>query len=134
MSVQQKTVDGWKRCDGIQLNNYSTNEQLIGTWIDGKPLYRKVILAPNPGITTQGQEYTIATIDDDIEVLFMRCTFKNISSGRVYNLPYTGSGTTATTTILCDKDKILIHTNNDTWSNTAFSTFTIVIEYTKVGD
>lgn len=23
--------------------NYSTNEQVIGTWIDGKPLYRKVI-------------------------------------------------------------------------------------------
>ncbi len=24
-------------------NNYSTEEQVIGTWIDGKPLYRKVI-------------------------------------------------------------------------------------------
>lgn len=25
------------------INNYSTGEQVIGTWIDGKPLYRKVI-------------------------------------------------------------------------------------------
>ena len=31
-------------------NNYSTSEQRIGTWIDGKPLYRKVVdcgAAPN---------------------------------------------------------------------------------------
>lgn len=32
-------------CDYINKNkeNYSTEEQVIGTWIDGKPLYRKVI-------------------------------------------------------------------------------------------
>lgn len=30
-------------CDYInKLNTYSTEEQIIGTWIDGKPLYRKV--------------------------------------------------------------------------------------------
>ena len=27
---------------GASENNYSTEEQRIGTWIDGKPLYRKV--------------------------------------------------------------------------------------------
>ena len=35
----------------IQMHNYSTEEQVVGTWIDGKPLYRKVIniglLIPN---------------------------------------------------------------------------------------
>lgn len=31
-------------CDYVNdLNTYSTAEQRIGTWIDGKPLYRKVI-------------------------------------------------------------------------------------------
>ena len=28
---------------GGLLNNYSTEEQVIGTWIDGKPIYRKFI-------------------------------------------------------------------------------------------
>ena len=29
-------------------DNYSTDEQVIGTWIDGKPLYRKVITGVTP--------------------------------------------------------------------------------------
>ena len=29
-------------------NTYSTNEQVVGTWIDGKPIYRKVIQTPGP--------------------------------------------------------------------------------------
>ncbi len=34
------------RASNEKVNNYSTNEQVIGTWIDGKPLYRKVITSP----------------------------------------------------------------------------------------
>lgn len=30
----------WNKVD--KMSKYSTNEQVIGTWIDGKPLYRKV--------------------------------------------------------------------------------------------
>lgn len=29
-------------------NTYSTDEQVVGTWIDGKPVYRKVIQTPGP--------------------------------------------------------------------------------------
>lgn len=32
-----------KLIDKATLNKYSTNEQIIGTWIDGKPIYRKVL-------------------------------------------------------------------------------------------
>ena len=29
-------------------HNYSTEEQIIGTWVDGKPIYEKVIIIDNP--------------------------------------------------------------------------------------
>ena len=36
------------------LNDYSTGEKVIGTWIDGKPLYQKVIVGTLPNCTTEG--------------------------------------------------------------------------------
>lgn len=38
---------------GSALEVYSTEETRIGTWIDGKPLYRKVIQATSPSSITQ---------------------------------------------------------------------------------
>lgn len=38
--------------------NYSTEEQVVGTWIDGKPLYRKVI---NCGTLTNGGTKEVPT-------------------------------------------------------------------------
>lgn len=39
--------------------NYSTTEQKIGTWIDGKPLYRKIVTSAFPQVTSDGtQVYT----------------------------------------------------------------------------
>lgn len=34
--------------DDAPTNAYSTSEQVIGTWIDGKPLYRKTLMLSNP--------------------------------------------------------------------------------------
>lgn len=36
--------------------NYSTSEQVIGTWIDGKPIYRKTIYFPN-GLLVQNNTW-----------------------------------------------------------------------------
>ena len=43
-NLQQKINGSFK-----ENNTYSTEEQVIGTWIDGKPIYRKVIISS--GIT-----------------------------------------------------------------------------------
>lgn len=40
-------ITGKNIINNIQ-ENYSTNEQKIGKWIDGKPLYRKVLNITNP--------------------------------------------------------------------------------------
>lgn len=39
--------------DGSENQIYSTDEQVIGTWVDGKPLYRKCFSYTHPG--TGGQ-------------------------------------------------------------------------------
>ena len=52
-------------CDYInELNTYSTEEQRIGTWIDGKPLYRKTIEAGNlPNNTYENKPHNISNYD-----------------------------------------------------------------------
>lgn len=45
-------------------NVYSTEEKRIGTWIDGKPLYRRVLIGTTP--LTEG---TWGTIDDISNIL-----------------------------------------------------------------
>ena len=41
--------------------NYSTEEQEIGTWIDGKPLYQKTIMG------TVGRNIPLSTVSSDID-------------------------------------------------------------------
>ena len=40
---------------------YSTEETVIGTWIDGKPLYRRVIQITSPATTDSYQYYSISS-------------------------------------------------------------------------
>ena len=45
-------------------NDYSTDEQIVGTWIDGKPLYQKTITGKCPNSTTPKQyAHNIANVD-----------------------------------------------------------------------
>ena len=51
---------------------YSTEETVIGKWIDGKPLYRKVITFPVPATSTMGTAAThIFNIGNDIDYAFI---------------------------------------------------------------
>jgi hypothetical protein len=47
--------------------NYSTTEQQIGTWIDGKPLYQKTFVCTTP--TAKGTNQTVANIDNSYYVV-----------------------------------------------------------------
>ena len=51
-------------------NNYSTEEQRIGTWIDGKPLYQKTIIDTMPTVivesTRVGKDIDISNLNVDI--------------------------------------------------------------------
>ena len=45
-------------------NNYSTDEQVIGTWINDKPLYRKTYQLTTPNMSTTETDYDLADVSD----------------------------------------------------------------------
>ena len=69
--VPAGAVIGWDSNDNIPAgyeetdnpNNYSTTETKIGTWVDGKPLYRKIInFGVCPNNTTKGVDHNISNL------------------------------------------------------------------------
>ena len=65
-------------------NNYSTDEQVVGTWINGKPLYRKVVVIDNP---SRGMTFSIANIDEPINVIWKQAH----PTGVFFSYNYDGS-------------------------------------------
>ena len=96
-------------------NMYSTDKTYIGTWIDGKPLYRKVMcnLAFKNGTTTQ-HPHLIENVDH------IHIAEKYIGSG-VFQHP-------EVKTISVDKTNVNIECGN--W----YSNMTVILHYTKTTD
>ena len=129
-----KTTDtagsGYWSTNGDRAIHCSTTEQVIGTWIDGKPLYEKVIdigSLPQVANTAKNVEHNISNIDT---VCLLRGVAKN-SSGTILPLPYIapdnlgyGIQLSATSTY------IVLRTGTD---RSAFSGYAI-IQYTKTTD
>lgn len=50
-----------------RIEDYSLDEQIIGTWIDGKPLYRKTFKLTSPSQTSSSE--TILTLDGNCSIV-----------------------------------------------------------------
>lgn len=110
---------------------YSTNEIRIGTWINGKPIYRKVIDCGSlPNNTTKQIAHNISNIERTIKctgsaqygTYFLDLPYMAISNGSI-----SGSnsiGITADTTNV----NIITGSNRTSWSAYA------ILEYTKTTD
>lgn len=57
--------------------NYSTSEQVIGTWIDGKPLYQKTFTGSFSVTTTGRAWYSIYSVNDLASLHIDKCMFIN---------------------------------------------------------
>ena len=53
---------------GVPAHHYSTNEQVVGTWIDGKPLYEKVVQTTFSATTHEGNQVYSGFIDISSEI------------------------------------------------------------------
>ena len=108
------------------VNKYSTDEQIIGTWIDGKPLYRKVIegTLSAPDISGGTWFRVVANVHKLINVY-----------GFVDDRPYNYYSITRNNYIVTSLDfavagNTIMYRNLGLAENSAFN---IVLEYTKVG-
>ena len=110
-----------------RLENYSTSETIIGTWIDGKPIYRKVVDAgqmpnnTNPKYIPTGisgtinvvKLYGIAKTNENFTI-----TLPEALSGYMIRLSFRGSD-----------NNLQIQAQTD---RSAYTSSYVVIEYTKV--
>lgn len=63
---------------------YSTDEQVIGTWIDGKPVYRKVFQVTSP--STQGSRAVLVSFPNIIPINIYGNLIVNDSYGSIMSL------------------------------------------------
>lgn len=107
---------------------YSTEEQVIGKWIDGKPLYRKVY----DGIALSGSEtrveQTSGIIVQKIYGYFVHPTNKSIQAIGAYRAMDTAS----TSRVLWDGTYVKVQGGTD-WQTGQY-TARVIIEYTKTTD
>lgn len=126
------TQDGYS-CNYINEHEsiYSTNEQVIGTWINGKPLYRKTIYDTtgisantNKIIDTNTPNIGIITKIDAILSSSDKTTYRNIN---MYNL----EATNISTSMYMKTNGIITIRSNDSWGS---PNIIVSFEYTKTTD
>ena len=118
-----------------KFTNYSTTEQVIGKWINGKPVYRKVIdYQPSSTIGS-------ANTTTNISIPHNIANFKQIVKARMVNeggyvFPTIGSSTGSTVTLSDTITKVDTTNINFRIINNAWPTvhFYIILEYTKTTD
>jgi hypothetical protein len=110
------------------LQTYSTTEQRIGTWIDNKPLYRKVInFGALPNATTKDVAHGISNLKNVIKIDGIAI------SGQYHNplpLVYNSADAQYNTEIFVGNTYITMKTTQNRSSMTAY----VYLEYTKTTD
>lgn len=122
----------YDKSDINSLVSYSTNETKIGIWIDGKPIYRKVLNIGNLPNTS------IKTIDTGLIFNSSNCILKNLygvasyEDGISFPLPYSSpNGIDYTVSLNIDNNnKVAVTTAQDRSTMTGY----VVLEYTKTTD
>jgi hypothetical protein len=97
---------------------YSTEEQQIGFWVDGKPLYMKVFYVASPTVTTNGT-YAYVTYDTanlNIDFGFIKGAYLR-DSNYTFSLPHiSGTGNIVKAYYDRTNSKIEIASNASTYS------------------
>lgn len=117
---------------------YSEEETVVGTWIDGKPLYRKVIQTTTPAKDVSG---TVATLPDGTDKVIHLDGFIVASNNIRIPIIYNGTNPKTTessngflimlTTIDYAKKTISQLAKNEGYANRPS---TLILEYTKTTD
>lgn len=119
------------------IENYSLEEQVIGTWLE-KPLYRKVVTYNNAEAIGATNTTTTVNIPHNISNIGLVVNHKLIMD-KVNNIQYmfpayNGDSTVKKGTVISEihSTAVLMRIINDTWG--AGKTFYIILEYTKTTD
>ena len=121
-------------CDYInKLNTYSDEEQVIGTWIDGKPIYRKVVVYNQTDTIGKENDITNITIPHNINNFKQIVNYSVVSSlGNILPILNGAKTVTQSTNVsFIDDTGIIFRIINVTL---AARTWYFTLEYTKTTD
>ena len=116
---------------------YSTEEQVVGTWIDGKPIYRKVISLNCPTCSDNGVFADAKTDVSSLNIDFIMFKYVNISTSNGVLLEYNGINPNETSKLggqvwYYSTEKTIYARHTRTNFNNC--PITAIIEYTKTTD
>ena len=119
-----------------QGNTYSTSETLTGkTWIDGKPIYRKVFTGNMTNTTNEWVNLQKCNLNNVDNIINISGTIKNTSSDRrvLPTSAYESTSYYCTFSYLGQTDYLQCYINGWTYTTFGFK-YIVVIEYTKTTD
>ena len=105
---------------------YSTDEMIIGRWIDGKPLYRKVIQG---NITSKDQ--SLFVVNENIKTMISIYGYDSPDGIYYFPFNYTQNGSTQKA-IFYKKDTDTIEFRSNSFKSG--EVFVVILEYTKTTD
>lgn len=122
----------WSNWRKVGLTNYSTEEQVIGTWIDGKPIYRKTLYISGGLSFDSSHKYIF---NHNIENFKMTIKLSGIiydsENKDYYILPYV---TTGVANIMLFNSTTQIKVEQNPYQNGRLQNLYVIIEYTKTTD
>lgn len=118
-----------------EINNrftYSTDEQIIGKWINGKPLYKKVVLFND---TINADEiFSKPHGIDNVDVAFIKNAYLYVpASGLCYPLNQVGYNGNLTEKFYCWSDRTNVYIYGNSGANQNWGKL-FILEYTKTTD
>ena len=105
---------------------YSTDEMIIGRWIDGKPLYRKVIQG---NITSKDQ--SLFVVNENVKTMISIYGYDSPDGIYYFPFNYTQNGSTQRA-IFYKKDTDTIEFRSNSYNSG--EVFVVILEYTKTTD
>lgn len=123
-SYSTSTTDAYSCNQVNEMCDYSTTETRVGTWIDGKPVYRKVIISSSGNTGNVDIPHGISNIKRVVNV------YADAKSSDNYNYFVNSSSSYAISIREVSREAVKMTFNS------AFNTWevAIIIEYTKTTD
>ena len=110
----------------VKVTNYNSSEKVIGTWIDGKPLYRKVInFGQLPNATSKSVAHGISNLKHIVKMEGVA----SASGGNLFiPIPNVDTSTTYNINLYANASNVVIKTSSD---RTSMTICYVIIEYIK---